>query len=146
VPYTSPADGSALVLMNDDGSGLVVFGMSASAFYKRAAEIGWDCQPPNKPGVDGFVNVGATTFIFGSDGLHRIDVADSSFQTQGGFAVGDSIAKMEQLYGTNYERSNASDVLTYTYVLPSGLQFYVVTTPNSLLATGWGFAYLQDFA
>jgi len=126
--------------MNDDGSGVVVFGMSPDDFYQRAAEIGWKCQPPASPDTDVFVNVGKTTFIFGDDGLRRIDIADTKFQTQKGFKVGDSIDKMKIIYGMGYVMTNASDVLTYSYDLPSGLQFYVVTTVGKSVATGWGMA------
>jgi len=140
LPYVPPTDGKAPVLINDDGSGLVLIGMSVAQFYQQASAAGWSPNPANGPGDDGFVHVGKTTFIFGEKGLFRVDVADDSFRTEKGLIVGDTVETMTQLYGAGYDMTNASDKNTYTYTLPSGLLFYVVADEGTDVISGWGMA------
>ena len=140
LPYSVPADGSAPVIINDDGTGFVIIGMSVDEFYQQAATANWVCSPPDGPGDDGFVYVGKTAFIFGQSGLFRVDVADDSFQTQRGLKVGDSVDELTSLYGLDYELDNASDKDTYTYSLPSGRLFYAVVDEGTTVISGWGMA------
>jgi len=45
LPYVKPTNGSPPVLMNEDGPGILIFGMTIAQFYTRAAELGWKCNP-----------------------------------------------------------------------------------------------------
>jgi len=149
IPYSSPTDGSKPVLMMDDGSGLVVFGMQPAAFYRIAKDMGWSCKPKTNPLRDEPVQCGKLSFGFVKSPfddtlvLNGIYVYDSSFQTESGLLVGDSIDKMRRLYGTDDNFDDSQDTYdTYFYILPSGIMLGIGSRRGSGKVSNWSMEFV----
>ena len=110
------------VLVKADGTGVVAFGMTLDQFYQKAAEMGWEYAIDESIGDYMGISVGGTTFTFWQGVFYQVYVADSGFMTEEGLRVGDSIARMKQIYGTGYELSSDDYGLNYYYAnTPSGM-------------------------
>jgi len=129
-PYSSPPNGRAITLVNDDGTGIVVFGMTVDQFYELAAVLQWKCDPASLPDSDGPITTDKVMFMFGSDGLLKFSVFGSGVQTARGLVVGDSLQQMQSLYGTNYSvdtnQTEDGEIFdTYTYQLNKNIELSV---------------------
>jgi len=124
-----PSNSPPLVLMRDNGAGMVKFGMTPDQVHQRCTQFSWDCWPDTGLDQDGFINVGSTSFNFVSQKLTGLLVTDGMFVTQQGFKVGDSLAVLTQAYGSDYQKALQGDQNSYTYTLSGGFlltAWYVV--------------------
>jgi len=69
--------------------------------------------------------------------IWAIGVSDDSFQTSRGFQVGDSVTKLESLYGPPHDISHASDIDSYNFVVNSIMLLSADTDKNSPIVTDW---------
>ena len=140
LPYVTPSDGAAAVLMDDTGSGLVIFGMTPDQFHQQAAKLGWTCTPATGADDAGFVYTPHAVFRFFNGTLSNVTVADTSFQTQRGFEVGDTVAQLTQMYGTGYVLSDLSGTSTYTYTMSSGVVFWAFVNDGETTVNAWALS------
>jgi len=104
--------------MKDDGTGAISFGMSVSAFHKKATELGWVCDPATGTNANDGVTIGKLYIRFWGGKLYSFGVSDGSYQTEKGLAVGDSVDQLTSLYGTKFDTTNDSGSLTDYFTLP----------------------------
>ena len=137
LPYTPPKNGESTVLMNDNGDGIFIFGMTIDAFHNRCDELGWKCDPSSGVYDYGYASYRSALFGFTGGPLDVIWVSGTEFQTERGFRVGDSRKKLFQLYGNDYRKDTVSETNTYTYVLPSTIVLVVFYDTNKDKAKSW---------
>ena len=140
VPYSTPDAGSEPVLVDDNGSGLVIFGMTPDQFHQRADDLGWSCNPDAGIDGDGFVYTPDVAFRFLGGALSSLNVVDANYQTARGFVVGDTVTQMVQMYGTGYVRYDESDTFTYVYTMPSGLVFWAFVNEGASTVNSWSMS------
>ena len=134
-----PAD--SVMVMKDDGTGTLSFGMSLDDFHAAATTLNWTCDPATGVDKNGVVTVGAVTITFlGDNTLAMIKTTDASIQTEQGLVVGDSTDQLYQMYGTNYGDAGMSGDTLYRYTLSSGVQLYVGIDSTGKIVTSWALS------
>ena len=119
-PPPTPTPTPTAVLANEAGANSFPMGMTVSAFYAKAASLGWKCQPKSTNDPDATIDVGKTEFAFIDNGLYSITIGDRSFATGKGLRVGDTVAKMKQLYGTDFGFEEDMSEPAYIYWFADG--------------------------
>lgn len=104
--------------MNDDGTGTIQLGMTVEAFHQAATSLGWQCTPSSGLNDNDAVTCGTVYIRFWSLKLFSIGFSDTTYQTQAGLRVNDSVDRLTQLYGTKFEQANDSGRLTYYFIVP----------------------------
>ena len=126
--------------MYEDGSGIIVFGMTPNEFFQVASQMRWSCTPKSAPNEFGSVECGKLHFGFMQNTLGAFYVSNKSFQTDRGLQVGDSVKKMKQLYGSDFGYDNADDMDMYWYTLPNEFELNITANENSGIIVEWGMA------
>ena len=136
---------NALVIMNDDGTGMFYFGMSQSEFRQQISESGWTCQPSSCLFVQGDVRVKriTTTFNFRNDGkLSIVSVYGEAVQSERGFKVGDTRNLMRKMYGNEYDSHYIqSGYETFSYKLSNSVEFVVQFEEKNQSCMSWALSW-----
>ena len=139
---------SSTVLMNDDGTGLVSFGMTPADVCSAINGLGLSCVPSSGVDNDDEVYMGDSWFSFDFGKLRSFSIVDNKFRSERGLEVGDPVSRLFQLYGTDYQKDGGSGALCYEYQLSGGITFTACTgseeheaqgTPDELI-DGWGLS------
>ena len=104
-----PSSQAPIVLIKDDGTGVISMNMTPTAFHETADALGWVCSPKSGTDKYGDVTVGSNTFNFVHGTLQWVSIGDPHFATEKGLRVGDSVGKMLQLYGTPGSKDTLPD-------------------------------------
>ena len=101
-------------LTNEDGTGQIHIGITRNDFEKVLKNNGFE----SPRSTEDYIAV-ETTFYYFENGellyLVSADPEDKKFRTAKGLELGDSIEKMKELYGTNYEYRSATGPFSEMY-------------------------------
>jgi len=127
--------------MNDDGSGLFDFGMTPQQVHQKCVDLGWSCKPESGIDENGDIRTGSAFFSFTDGKMDSLGASYSDFQTERGFAGGDSREKLVKLYGKNYQYASMDDATDdYLFTLPGGIQLDVTFLYKQDKANYWTIA------
>jgi len=111
--------------------------MTEDEFRQVVSSNGWEYQVVPNASNAKTISIGHDDFMFSNGALDSFSIVDGKFATGRGLRVGDTLGRMKQLYGTDYNQSTSSGQQEYMYVFPSQLRLSVVFKKGENTVMAW---------